>query len=325
MQEKKSFGNTFLKGTAAYFKRNLGILIGLATLCIILTVATDSFATGSNMINILRQASTNANLAFGLTFAIMLGGIDLSVGSILALAGTLSAGFITKNNMPVPVAVFLSVAIGTAMGFINGAIIATTKMPPFIATLAMMQIGRGAAYVYANGQPVRAMVDAYNIIGTGYLFGIPLPVVYTVVFFILCWILLNRTRFGRYVYAVGGNPKAAEFSGINIGNVYLGVYTLIGFLSAVTGVVLCARMSSGQPTAGNGAEMDAIAATVLGGTSMTGGSGYLGGTLIGVLIIAVMDNGLNLLGINSFWQLIAKGIVILLAVYIDILKERRKA
>ena len=312
-------------GFARYFKENMGTLIGLLAMCVILSLTTNGvFYSQRNLVNVLRQVSSNACLAFGMTFAIITGGIDLSVGSILALSGTLSAGFIAFNNMPVAQAVILAIVIGTALGLFNGFVIAKTTIPPFIVTLAMMQIARGAAYIYSNGQPIRAMFPDYQIIGTGWLGPIPYPVIYMIVFLIVCVILLSKTRFGRHVYAVGGNDKAAIFSGVNVARTKILVYTMSGFLAAFTGVVLCARMASGQPTAGQSFEMDAIAATVLGGTSMSGGVGKIGSTMIGVLIIGVLNNGLNLLGLNSFWQQIAKGIVILLAVYVDMLKKRRK-
>ncbi|WP_408608169.1 ABC transporter permease [Anaerosacchariphilus polymeriproducens] len=307
-----------------YFRENAGILIGLLIMCVFMSLRSSVFLTGNNISNVLRQVTTNANLAFGMTFAIILCGIDLSVGSILAFSGTLCAGLIANSGVPVPLAVLCGILAGTLLGFINGFIIAKTQMPPFIVTLAMMQIARGAAYVYTNGMPIRVMVPEYNNIGIGYLGIIPLPVIYTGVFFVFTALLLGKTRYGKYVYAVGGNEDAARFSGINIGRVKVITYTLIGFLASVSGIVICARMYSGQPTAGDGAEMDAIAAVVLGGTSFSGGIGKIGGTLIGVFIIGVLNNGLNLLNVNSFWQLIAKGLVILLAVYIDLLKKKTK-
>ena len=312
-------------GFMRYFKENMGTLIGLLAMCVILSFTTNGvFYSQRNLVNVLRQVSSNACLAFGMTFAIITGGIDLSVGSILALSGTLSAGFIVHSGFTVTQAVIAAIVIGTLLGLFNGFVIAKTTIPPFIVTLAMMQIARGAAYIYSNGQPIRAMIPDYQIIGTGYLGPIPYPVIYMVVFLIICVILLSKTRFGRHVYAVGGNDKAAIFSGVNVVRTKMMVYTMSGFLAAFTGVVLCARMASGQPTAGQAFEMDAIAATVLGGTSMSGGVGKIGSTFIGVLIIGVLNNGLNLLGLNSFWQQIAKGVVILLAVYVDMLKKRRK-
>lgn len=325
IENRKVFvGKRITISISQYLKENLGILIGLLIMCVFMSFKSPVFLTGSNISNVLRQVTTNANLAFGMTFAIILCGIDLSVGSILALSGTLCAGLIANSQIPVPLAVLIGIGVGTFLGFVNGFIIAKTQMPPFIVTLAMMQIARGAAYVYTNGMPIRVMVPEYNNIGIGYLGIIPLPVIYTGIFFIFTSVLLGRTRYGNYVYAVGGNEDAARFSGINIGRVKIIAHTLIGFLAAVSGIVICARMYSGQPTAGDGAEMDAIAAVVLGGTSFSGGVGKIGGTLIGVFIIGVLNNGLNLLNVNSFWQLIAKGLVILLAVYIDLLKKKSK-
>ena len=315
-------------GVVRYFRENMGTLIGLLIMCAILSLTTNGvFYSSRNLINVLRQVSSNACLAFGMTFAIITGGIDLSVGSILALAGTLSAGFIVNNDMSPATAIALAILIGTLCGLFNGYVIAKTTIPPFIVTLAMMQMARGAAYIYSNGQPIRVdrmKIPSYEIIGTGYVGPIPLPVIYMAVFLIICVLLLSKTRFGRHVYAVGGNDKAAIFSGVNVVKTKMAVYTMSAFLAAFTGVVLCARMSSGQPTAGQSFEMDAIAATVLGGTSMSGGVGKIGSTMIGVLIIGVLNNGLNLLGLNSFWQQVAKGVVILLAVYVDMLKKKKK-
>jgi ribose transport system permease protein len=324
IKKNKLSGNFLLNFIINYLKENAGILIGLGIMCVALAILSPAFLTESNVLNVLRQVSTNADLAFGMTLAIILCGIDLSVGAILALSGTVAAGLIAINNVPVPIAVTIGLLIGTGCGLFNGIVIAKTGIPPFIVTLAMVNIARGAAYVYTGGMPIRTMNPQFTNIGTGYLGPIPLPVVYTLVFFVLGTLVLNKTKFGRHVYAVGGNREAARFSGINIQKVEILAYTLIGFLAAFSGVVLCARMYSGQPTAGNGFELDAIAAVVLGGTSMLGGVGKMGGTFIGVLIIGVLNNGLNLLNISSFWQLIAKGIVILLAVYVDMIKKKKR-
>lgn len=317
-------GNNPLLFIKLLWKRYAGILIGLVLLCIFLGFFSPAFLRMTNILNVLRQVSVNAIIAFGMTFAILICGIDLSVGSILAISGTIAAGLITRNELPVPLAVLGGLATGTFIGFLNGSIIASTGMPPFIVTLAAMQIARGLAYVYTGGMPIRTLNESYNFIGTGYLGPIPLPIIYMLVLFIATGILLNKTRFGRHVYAVGGNKDAAIFSGIKVKRVEIIVYTLIGFLSAFTGVVLSARMYSGQPTVGIGFELDAIAAVVLGGTSFTGGVGHIGGTLLGALIIGILNNGLNLLNINSFWQLVVKGLVILLAVYVDILKKKKR-
>lgn len=314
-------------GVMNYFKHYSGILIGLLVMFIILSVASPAFLTSRNFFNVFRQASIITNIAFGMTLAILICGIDLSVGSILALAGTIAAGVIVRNGLPVPVGILIGVFVGGLCGLFNGFVIAQTGMPPFIVTLAMMQIARGLAYVYTNGQPIRVYDEAgaqFNALGAGYLGPIPLPVVYTIIIFIFMLILLNKTRFGRHVYAYGGNEKAAIFSGINTKKINLIVYTIIGVLSGFSGVVLCSRMYSGQPTAGIMFELDAIAAVILGGTSFSGGVGRLGGTLLGALLMGFLSNGLNLLNVNSFWQYVAKGVIILVAVYIDIMRKKKK-
>ncbi len=308
-----------------FIKENVGILIGFAALCIALSIISPAFLTESNILNILRQVSTNANLALGMTLVIIICGIDLSVGSIVALSGTVTGGLIAFSNVPIPVAVFAGIVVGTLAGAFNGVMVAYTGIPSFIVTLAMLNIARGAAYVYTGGQPIRVMNESFNVIGAGYLGPIPLPVIYSFIFLVITAIILNKTKLGRHIYAVGGNKEAARFTGIKIKRIEIFVYTFSGFLAAFSGVVLAARMFSGQPTVGNGFELDAIAAVVLGGTSMTGGIGKIGGTLIGVLVIGVLNNGLNLLNINSFWQLIIKGIVILAAVYVDMMKKRKEA
>lgn len=310
-------------GVKRYIKDNMGILIGFTVLCTVLSILSDSFLTASNIVNVLRQATTNANLAIGLTLALIINGIDLSVGSVLALSGTLTCGLIANNGVPIPVAIAIGLILGTAIGFASGNIIAKTDIPPFIVTLAMMQIARGTAYVYTNGMPIRVMNEPFNFLGNGYIGPIPLPIIYTAILMGIVGYILAKTKLGRHIYGVGGNIEAAKYSGVNIQRVQIFVYTLSGFLAAFSGIVLCARMYSGQPSVGNGYELDAIAASVLGGTSFSGGIGKIGGTLIGVLVIAVLNNGLNLMDVNSFWQLVAKGIVILVAVYFDLLKKKR--
>jgi ribose transport system permease protein len=316
------FNTLIISGLAKYMKRNAGILIGLSAMCIALSLMSPVFLTTNNILNVLRQVSSNANIALGMTLVILTGGIDLSVGAVVAIAGTMAAGFIALSGLPVPVALCLGLLIGVVIGCFNGTVIAKTGMPPFIVTMAMLTMARGLVYVYTGGLPIRTLDPIFNKVGSGYLGPIPLPVIYTILLYIGVMILLYRTKLGRHIYAVGGNREAARFSGINVARVEIVVYTIIGFLSAVTGIVLCARMYSGQPTIGNGFELDAIAAVVLGGTSFSGGVGTIGGTIIGVLVIGVLNNGLNLLGVSSFWQLIVKGAVILLAVYIDTLKKK---
>ena len=311
------------KGITTYFKENLAILVAFIILCVGLSIATPAFFTKDNILNVLRQVATNSNLAIGLTMAIIIGGIDLSVGAILAFSGLLCASFIS-DGMNLGLAVLLAFTLGALFGLLNGLIIAYTNMPPFVVTLATQNIARGIVNVYANGQPISARNPVFNFLGVGYFLGIPLPVIYSFVLLAVMILILGRSKFGRQLYAVGGNEEAVRFSGINIKKVKIIVYTLCGALASFSGIILAARMYSGQPTAGDGFELDAIAASVLGGVSFSGGVGKLGGTIIGVLVLGVLTNGLNLLNINSFWQYIIKGIIILLAVYLDILKKRRE-
>jgi ribose transport system permease protein len=311
-------------GLKDFVRNNMGILIGFLVLCIIISVMNPNFLTSNNLLNVLRQTSTNLYLALAMTMIIILGGIDLSVGSIMAVVGVVTTGSIALLGAPVIVAVALGLLVGVLIGAVNGYVAATTVIPPFIITLATMNIARGAAYVLTDGKPVRVMSDSFNSIGSGYIGGIlPTPVLYLIILLIVCYLIMNKTKLGRNMYAVGGNAEAAKFAGINIKKIKFFAYTFSGLMAAVAGIVLASRMFSGQPTAGNAAELDAIAAVVLGGTSMTGGYGRIGGTVIGALIIGVLSNGLNLMAVSSFWQFIVKGIVILVAVYADVIKRRK--
>jgi ribose transport system permease protein len=324
-KDNNPFAN-FGSSAKTFIRENMGILIGLIILCIIITIVNPTFLTSNNLMNVLRQTSTNLYLALAMTMVIIIGGIDLSVGSVMAVTGVATTMSIAMLDMPVLVAVGIGLLVGILFGAINGYVAATTVIPSFIITLATMNIARGAAYVMTDGQPVRVMSDSFNFIGSGYIGGfLPTPVLYLIIFLIVCYLIMNKTKLGRYLYAVGGNPEAARFSGINIKKVKFFAYTFSGFMAAVAGIVLASRMFSGQPTAGNAAELDAIAAVVLGGTSMSGGIGKIGGTVIGALIIGVLSNGLNLMGVSSFWQYIVKGIVILVAVYADVIKRRKDA
>ena len=313
-----------------FIRENLGITVGLVVLCLILVIydltqGRNVFLTTNNIMNVLRQVATNLIIACGMTMVIVLGGIDLSVGSIVGLSGCVTAMLIAYSHWSLAAAVSAGILMGVLSGAFNGLVISKTTIPPFIVTLAMMNIARGAAYVYTGAQPIRIMSDSFNFIGSGYIANvIPVPVVYLVIIVIASSFIMNRTKLGRHIYAVGGNPTAAKFSGIKNGRVLFFAYLFSGIMSAISGVVLASRMFSGQPTAGQGFELDAIAAVVLGGTSMLGGVGKIGGTVIGALIIGVLNNGLNLLNINSFWQYIVKGIVILIAVYADFLKKKNR-
>ena len=311
-------------GIIKIVRSNLGILIGLLIMCIGLTFISDSFATSTNIFNVLRQISVNVFLACGMTMVILIGGIDLSVGSVIAISGCLCAGLITNNGIPSGLAIILAIIIGTLVGAVNGLIIANTKIPPFIVTLAMMNIGRGFARIYTNATTILVNDELFIWIGSGKIFGeIPVQLLFMVVVVIITVLILNKTKFGRNIYAVGDNQQAAVNSGINSKKVIFLVFTLSGLFAACAGILSAARTFSGQFNVGDGAEMDAISAVVLGGTSMTGGVGRISGTLIGCLVIGILNNGMNLMGIDSSWQYVVKGIVVLLAVYIDYIKKEK--
>lgn len=320
MEKRIRKNNSFV----TYFKENASILVFLIAICVVMSFLSPHFATTDNLINILRSSSTNIILACGMTCVILLGGIDISVGSIMAMSGVLCAVLISWNHMPIPMAVLIGILGGFCIGLFNAYMTANTTIPAFIVTLATMNIARGIAYVMTDGQPVQIVSDSFNFIGSGYLFGcIPMPVIYFVVIFAVTFIILNKTKTGRYIYATGGNIEAARFAGIKTKKIVFAVYAFSGLLASIAGIVLASRMYSGQPTAGNGAEMDAIAAVVLGGTSMLGGVGKIGGTIIGAFIIGVINNMLDLLNVNSFYQYIVKGFIILLAVYIDFMRKNK--
>ncbi|MCH6264502.1 ABC transporter permease subunit, partial [Neobacillus citreus] len=260
----------------------------------------------------------NALIAFGMTFVILTGGIDLSVGSILALGSALTAGMIVSGFDPI-LAIIIGCLLGGIMGMVNGLLITKGKMAPFIATLATMTVFRGLTLVYTKGNPITGLGDniLFQLFGRGYFLGIPVPAVTMIIMFVLLYVILHKTPFGRKTYAIGGNEKAAIISGIKVSNVKVMIYGLSGLLSALAGAILTSRLNSAQPTAGTSYELDAIAAVVLGGTSLSGGKGRIFGTLIGALIIGTLNNGLNLLGVSSFYQMVVKGIVIAIAVLLD--------
>ena len=299
-------------------KNNVGILSVLVLLCVIVSIATSKFLKPNNLISVLRQISINAYIALGMTLIIILGHIDLSVGAIVAMSGTLTVGFIVTQGLPIPVAILLGILLGMVAGLISGMIVTYFRVPAFIITMAMMNVCSGVAYVYSGGQATRINNDFFSAIGTGYLFNtIPLPVVYMIILIIVISFLLGKTKFGTYIYAIGGNREAARLSGVPIKKVEIAVFTISGVLSAFAGLVLCSRMYSGQPSVGSGYELDAIAACVLGGTSMSGGKGRISGTIFGAMVIGVISNGLNLIGVSSYWQLIVKGLIIACAVLLD--------
>ncbi len=296
----------------------LGPFLGLFILIVFVSVMNPSFLEPLNILNLLRQVSINALIAFGMTFVILTGGIDLSVGAILALSSALTAGMIVSGLDPM-LAIVIGCLLGAVLGAVNGLLITKGKMAPFIATLATMTLFRGLTLVYTEGNPITGLGDniLFQLFGRGYFLGIPVPAITMIVTFIVLYILLHKTPFGRQTYAIGGNEKAALISGIKVPRVKVLIYSLSGFLAALAGAILTSRLNSAQPTAGESYELDAIAAVVLGGTSLAGGKGRIFGTMIGVLIIGVLNNGLNLLGVSSFYQQVVKGIVIIIAVLLD--------
>lgn len=316
--------------------RKSGIVLAFVGLCVIVSIigqiqvatgAWDSnyFLSYENMLIILRQVSINGILAIGMTFVIITAGVDLSVGSVLALAGIVAARFATSNSGlkigdtadAVFIPFIIALTIGIICGYINGAILSKFRIQPFIVTMGMLSAARGITLLTTDGNPVSQLNSDLRWLGNGYVLGIPAPVIIFVLIFILSWIVLNKTTFGRYVFAVGGNEKSARTSGINVDRVKIIVYTISGALAGIAGLILTARTGSAQTNAGAAYELDAIAAVVIGGTSMAGGIGTLVGTLFGVLIIGVMNNSLDLLGVTSYYQQVIKGAIIVIAVLLD--------
>lgn len=293
-------------------------LLGLIIFSIIVSVLNPRFLSQANILNVLRQTSINSIIAIGMTFVILTGGIDLSVGSILAFCGASMATLLNTGLNPL-VSLLLTVGLGLILGFVNGFLVAKMKLQAFIVTLVTMTFLRGATLVFTNGKPITIKDGGilFENIGGGYLFNIPIPIYIMIVLFIGGYYLLTQTKFGRYIYAIGGNEEATKLSGINVVGVKIWVYGVCGALSALAGVILTSRLYSAQPTAGSGYELDAIAAVVLGGTSLSGGVGKVTGTALGAIIIGVLGNALNLLNVSSYYQMMIKAGVILIAVLID--------
>jgi ribose/xylose/arabinose/galactoside ABC-type transport system permease subunit len=294
------------------FFQRFGLLISFLLLCIALSFLSDRFLTVGNWTNILRQSTINLIIAIGMTYVILTAGIDLSVGAVLALATVVTADLL-QRGIPILPTVIVGLTLGGALGLASGVLISRVKVPPFVATLGMMTVARGLALTYTQGRPITGLPDAFRTIGTGYLGPIPMPIIVAGVAFLAGYILLTRTRMGMNIYALGNNPVAAHYAGIATTNYTTFVYVLAGALAALAGMILVARLDSAQPTAGLSYEFDAIAAVVVGGTSFAGGEGSLVGTLLGVLVISVLNNGLNLLNVSSFYQPVVTGVVIALA------------
>ncbi len=292
-----------------------GILIVFIGLVIVLGCAAGRvFLTGDNFVNILRQTSAQLIVAAGMTFVLILGGIDLSVGSIANLCGTLSAGFIVNAGMPMIPAIVLAILIGLGLGLVNGIVIAKLNIQPFIMTLAMMSSAKGLALLYSGGKPISGLPAEYVEMGRGYVGAIPIISIIMIAVVVVLWLVLARTRFGRRIYAAGGNEECARLSGINIDKIKITTYVICAFCAALTGIVFTARVGSAQPASAEGLEMDAISAVVLGGTTLTGGKGYMLGTIIGAFFLIVLTNGFNIVGLSSYWQQVLKGIILVVAV-----------
>lgn len=314
--------------------RRFQSLIALVVLCVVLNVMTDTFFTLDNGLNVLRQIAVNICIATGMTLIVLTAGIDLSVGSVLALCGAITAGLF-KYGMAFPStdlfvgftlmgAVLGGMLMGWFLGWFNGFTITKFNVPPFVATLAMLTIARGFTMLYTKGHPISNLGSSFAFIGAGSWMGIPLPVWIAAIVVLLAVFLTKKTKIGRYIYAIGGNEQAARLSGININKVKLTVYSMAGALAALGGVIVTARLDSAQPNAGMNYELDAIAAVVIGGTSLSGGKGSVTGTVMGAVIIGVLNNGLVLMNVSPFWQQVVKGGVILLAVVIDRIGDKRE-
>lgn len=307
--KNKKFGNILSE---------YGIVFALFALIIVIGAISPEFRTVDNFLSLLRQSSINGFIAFGMTCVILSDGIDLSVGSVLALTSAFCASFMTKG-IPAAAAMLIALVIGVAFGCISGLLVTYGKIQAFIATLVTQIVFRGFTMIFTEGKPISNLGDSFifKFLGKGSVAGIPTPVVLFVIVFLIMWFILEKTTFGRRLYATGSNAAAAKLAGVNINKTKLCAYAISGFMAALSGLVLLSRLGSAQPRAGEGYELDAIAATAVGGTSMSGGRGRLWGTFVGILIIAVLNNGLNILGVSSYWQEVVKGAVILVAVLAD--------
>lgn len=310
----------------SFYLLKFRVLIIFAAMFIFMTIMSPFFLTQANVLNMVRQCSINGLLAVGMTFVLITGGIDLSVGSILSLSAIVGCSFIQEgSSYPIGLCIAIALTIGAVIGLINGVVIAHGKVPAFIVTLGSQLMAGGAAQVFNNGSPIPGLKAAYNQIGAGKLFGvIPYPIIIFLIVLAIGSITLKKTLYGRYVYAVGGNETAAKACGLNTKAMIVSVYVISGVCAAIAGIVLSARVKTATAIAGEGYELDAIAAAVLGGTSLSGGVGNMWGTLIGVLIIGLLDNGMTLLNVQSYYQDIIQGFIIILAVFIDVTMNKKK-
>lgn len=323
------------KGNLSSFCSKYTIYLVLLGMIIVLSIATPTFLTSANLINMLRQVSVIGLLAMGMGVVIISKGIDLSVGSTIALSAVISASLAQTadaadkfypelGEIPLLIVILVGMFVGLIVGLINGSLIAYMNLPAFIATLSTMNVVRALALIYADGKPISFLTPQFEKIGKGYFLGIPIPVLILLVVMFITWIILNRTTFGMSIYAIGGNAKAAEVSGINVKRNTVICYAYMGALAGLAGIVLCSRVSSGQPNFGTSYEFDAITAVTIGGVSQSGGIGTVGGMVSGLVILGVIANGMNLLSVPAYWQQVAKGCIIAIAVIIDMRKYGKK-
>jgi ribose transport system permease protein len=300
--------------------RSYGIVIAFVLIVVVMAILSPVFLTVTNVLNIIRQSSIYGIMAIGMTFVILTGGIDLSVGSILAIAGAIAAGSI-KSGMGLGLTILVALGIGLVCGLFNGVLVTLGRITPFVVTLGMMSIARGLTLIYTKGYPISGFHPAFRFIGGGDLIAIPFPIIVFIITTVVAWIILTQMRLGRYTYAIGGNEETVKLSGINANLYKTIVYMISGITSAISALILTSRLNSAEPVAGQGYELDVIAAVVIGGTSLMGGRGSVWGTLIGALLIGVINNGMNLLGISPYFQLVVKGVIIIGAVLLDRLRQ----
>ena len=306
-----------------YIRNNMGMLIGLVAICVLISIIQPNFRTVKNLFNIMRSISITGILGFGMTMCIIINGIDLAQGSVVGFTSCLCAWSITNAGLPFGAAIAVSLAAGLLVGVFNGFFLSCFPLPPFVVTLATQLIGRGLCYVITRGNMINVDAD-FGALGNGYFLNIiPIPVIILLVLFVISMLLLSKSRFGRHVYAIGGNKEAAKFSGINIRNVTWIVYAYSGLMAAICGIISCSRVTTGQPTTGNAMEFDAVAACYLGGISYLGGEGRMGSTLLGAIVLGVLANGMSMLQIPWYIQNITKGLIILIAVFFDVMRKHK--
>lgn len=312
------------KMNKAELLRRYGIVLMLAALVVYFSFGSKYFLTGGNIVNVLRQSAVTGISAVGLTYVMLTGGIDLSIGAVIGLTAVTASSCMAKLGLHPILACVLALLIGLLIGFVNGILVNYVEIPALIATLGVMTSVRGLCYILTGGLPVYGFPESFDILGKGYLWVIPVPVIVMMIVLIVGWYVLNRTRYGRYLYAIGGSREAARLSGINVNRMIVATYMIAGFLSALAGLVELSRLSSGQPAAGDGFEMNVITAVVLGGISVNGGEGKFSGVVVGIFIMSVLANGLVMMNVYEFYQQLIRGLVLIFAVGFDQLSKKKK-